>query len=177
VQHHDNPAGRQKPVGRGRVPYKVAGEALRELHARARVANLTPLQWRVLSAVVDLTVSYSRLEDSVYLGVITTMVYDDEPSLRWQQKKVSKILGELEDLLGLQAVAPPPGRPKTDERPRYRLALKGARPGPLSAGKGAGPVPEREPEPAPERSRARGPYLEEVHLEGNLEDLSVRSAT
>src|SRR5262245_55749469 len=49
----------------GRDPYRVCGAASRLARARARDADLTPSEWKVLSVVEDLTVSYSGLSESV----------------------------------------------------------------------------------------------------------------
>ena len=93
-----------------RDAYRVVGVELRKMLQRANkavtdslAANhrqplLTPTDWRVLAAVVDMTASRSLLGDRIFVGQIASHTYDVERSAEWQTKSAWRSLRKLHDL-------------------------------------------------------------------------------
>jgi hypothetical protein len=67
---------------RGRVPYALAGAALRESFARARRAGIGKQAWSVLSVIAEQTASYSRLSERIYVARISAATGISERRVR-----------------------------------------------------------------------------------------------
>jgi hypothetical protein len=83
-------SARRADVAR-RVSYADAGEAMRRVFALASEIRLKQSEWRVLSAVVALTGTYSKLEDEAYVEQIAATARVGPSTCRRALKK----LGEL----------------------------------------------------------------------------------
>jgi phage replication O-like protein O len=114
-------------VGKGRVPYALAGEAMRQAYARANRVALTARDHRVLGACLALTVGYSKLTDRVYRAEI-------EKLANLPGRHTSTALNKL-NRLGIVAWQPSRGRgrPSTLALPDPRK--RGPQAAPLLGGK------------------------------------------
>jgi hypothetical protein len=79
----------------GSIPYKEAGAALRLVLSRAARLGLNGTQWRVLGAVIDRTLSYSKYYDRTSSGQIAA--FADLGSSESAQKRARKTLKNLSD--------------------------------------------------------------------------------
>lgn len=157
----------------GRVAYAEAGAAIRQAHQRARRAGLGERQWRTLSAVIDRTASYSKLEDRTFLAAIADDVFGADDPTRWQMNKVAEDLKALAAAGIIEREPPRRGRPKKSAAgARYRIALPPAEMHPPA---GAIPVEKsthhrHEKHPPPTRNApAGGGPTEEVSEESSGE--------
>jgi hypothetical protein len=111
-----------------RVPYAVAGAAMRQAIARALTAELGPRQWRVFAVVLDRTVSWSKLDDRLYLAAIAAEVFElDEPT-PWQIDKVGRDLSALAGAGVIEREPPKAGRRRAGAAYRVALPLPETRP-------------------------------------------------
>jgi hypothetical protein len=98
---------------------------MRDVISRACVANpkLSGRQWRVLSAVLALTASYSKLSDRIYLGQLASVVYGVERATRSQTVNVGRELAVLADRGLIDRKAPRRGAKGVDSRPDYFVGI------------------------------------------------------
>jgi hypothetical protein len=71
----------------GSINYREAGQHLRLILARATRARLNGSQWRVLAAVMSLTVSYSKAYDRTYVARIAELAELDRKDPRWTETR------------------------------------------------------------------------------------------
>lgn len=107
-----------------RVTYAEAGAAHREVVARACQLNLSRRQWKVLSAVIARTASWSKLGDRLYLGQLASVVYGVERATRAQRDNVGRELTVLANERLIWRRAPKKGRPEAGSAPAYLIALR-----------------------------------------------------
>jgi hypothetical protein len=93
------------PPRRNRVTYVEAGAAMRLAFERASTvgeargkSRLNGSDWRVLAAVVALTASYSKLEDTVYTGIVARMAGFRGPNEDTNARRARRILKKLASL-------------------------------------------------------------------------------
>ncbi len=118
------------PTDAGALDHLVAFQLIRDVLSRARTLDLTARQWKVLSIVIDLTLTYSKPADRVYLGVVASQLYAVEVSSPRQRERAGRVLGELVDLGLIERELPRPGRPtgsRTGEGrgPDYLIRIAG----------------------------------------------------
>lgn len=82
--------------GRGRVRYSEAGRTARSVLWRAQELRISGVAFRVLVAVVQLTATFSKVRDKVYLQEVASVAYATDPAEDWQVKKVREHLKVLE---------------------------------------------------------------------------------
>jgi hypothetical protein len=74
-------------------PYRLVGAAVRQSLERARKANITASEWKVLSVVIDLTASLSKMKDTTWNGQIATEAgFGQKPE---QVKRAGRTLRKL----------------------------------------------------------------------------------
>lgn len=89
-----------------RDPYPIVGAAHRAAIDRAHAAEfidipsgrsrrLARLDFRVLNAVLSLTISWSRLEDRLYLAQIAAIAFNVKNPARWQRSRTGESLARL----------------------------------------------------------------------------------
>lgn len=80
-----------------RVPYVVAAVSARQARARAVAVGISPLEWRVLAVVFELTATYSKLVDRVSARQVGALVYGkaSEEVTESQRKRISAALASL----------------------------------------------------------------------------------
>jgi hypothetical protein len=106
-----------------RSSYLAVCWALRETLRAAIVADLSPLDWRSLGAVLVLTASYSRLDDELGTRQIAAEVYgvDRDAVTGGQRRRVAGALRHLREL-GIVAYDSSAGR---SARARVAIGTKG----------------------------------------------------
>jgi hypothetical protein len=133
-------------VSQARASYAEAGAAMRQAIDRALAASLGPRQWAVVAVVLELTASYSKLSDDLYLAEIAARVFRTDEPTTWQVKRISADLKDLAAAGIIEREPPRIGRPAAGG-PRYRVVLpaagKGAADGSLSGAKGTKGSSER----------------------------------
>lgn len=115
----------------GRDAYVVVGAAMRRSIRRAAKANLGPRQLVTLLAVFEMTASYSKLTDRLYLAQLAEVVFDTpEPNAK-QVKRVGEDLRSLAEAGIIDREPPKPGRPgRNSGGASYRVGLPQAVNGP-----------------------------------------------
>jgi len=114
-------SGRRAP-GSGRKDLDVVGSAVRQVVATANSQRLTVRQHRTILAVLSLTASWSKLEDTTYLAEVAKLAWGVPYAHDWQLRKTSEDLRAL-DAAGVIEREAPKGRPSTSTPPRYRIVL------------------------------------------------------
>lgn len=108
------------------LDYVTAARAMRETFAGARSVDLSAHDWAVLSVVVELTASWSKLSDVTYLPRIAAIARGREPGAdvtRTELRVTRTSLKKLRDLGIIHTKAPGRGRPGVGGPPSYEVAL------------------------------------------------------
>jgi hypothetical protein len=96
ISHGPNQVEQRDLLQAGSISYKQAGAITRLTNSRARHARLNGTNWRVLTAITDLTASYSKPFDRTYVALIAEMAGLDrtDPNLK-RTKRSLKTLASL----------------------------------------------------------------------------------
>jgi hypothetical protein len=80
-----------------RVTFVEAGDAARAANRRANQLKLTVRDRKVLAAVLDLTSTYSKVADHVYLAQVAAVAFGVDEAQPWMCEKTRKALRVLHD--------------------------------------------------------------------------------
>ena len=105
-----------------RDAYALVGSVMRDVLHRAARCKLTPLERRVLDAVLAFTVGWSKLEDRVHLAQLAAFAFGVDNAETWMAKKTREALRSL-GRHGLVDSEAPKGAPGRSTPRAYRIAV------------------------------------------------------